>query len=95
MPFSDLLLRLHAHMAQYDVDFVSGDFNMSAFSTVGDVFADPEFSAPGNSLLWGLGALDDSNRLIMPKRPYMNGMWMHTAAANSTTQIWHWAPSHH
>ena len=48
---------------------------MRAFSTVGDVFADPEFSAPGNSLLWGLGALEDSNRgcagfLIMPKRPY-------------------------
>ena len=47
---------------------------MSAFSTVGDVFADPEFSAPGNSLLWGLGALDDSNSertgfLIIPKRP--------------------------
>ena len=48
---------------------------MSAFSTVGDVFSDPEFSAPGNSLLWGLGALDDSCRertgfLIMPKRSY-------------------------
>ena len=62
-------------MAQHDVDFIGGDFNVSAFSTVGDVFADPEFSAPGNSLLWGLGALEDSNRertgfLIMPKRPY-------------------------
>ena len=48
---------------------------MSAVSTVGDVFADPGFSAPGNSRLWGLGALEDSNRertgfLIMPKRPY-------------------------
>ena len=57
-------------MAQYDVDF-----NMSAFSTVGDMFADPEFSAPSNSLLWELGALEDSNRertgfLIMPKHPY-------------------------
>ena len=62
-------------MAQNDVDFVGGDFYMSAFSTVGEVFADPEFSAPGNSLLCGLGALEDSNRecagfLIMPKRPY-------------------------
>ena len=27
---------------------------MSAFSTVGDVFTDQEFSAPGNSLLWDL-----------------------------------------
>ena len=48
---TDLLRRLHAHMAQCDVDFICGDFNVSAFSTVGDVFTDPEFSAPGNSLL--------------------------------------------
>ena len=71
----DLLRRLHAHMTQYDVDFIGGDFNMSAFSTFGDVFADPEFSAPGNSLVWSLVALEDSNRecagfLIMPKRRY-------------------------
>ena len=62
-------------MEQYNVDFIGGDFNMSAFSTVGDVFSDPEFSAPGNSFLWGLGALEEPNRectgfLIMPKRPY-------------------------
>ena len=62
-------------MTQHNVDFIGGDFNMSAFSTIGDVFTDPEFSSPGNSLLWGLGALEDSNRectgfLIMPKRPY-------------------------
>ena len=34
-----------------------------------------EFSAPGNLLLWGLGALEEPNRecagsLIMPKRPH-------------------------
>ena len=62
-------------MTQHEVDFIGGDFNMSAFSNVGDVCSDPEFSAPGKSLLWGLGALEDSNRecagfLIMPKRPY-------------------------
>ena len=56
-------------MHQHNVDFVGGDFNMSAFSTVGDVFSDPEFAAPGN--LWGLGGLDDISRertgfLIMP-----------------------------
>ena len=50
------------------------DLNMSAFSTVGDVFSDPEFPAPGNSFLWGLGALEEPNRgrtgfLTMPKRP--------------------------
>ena len=52
---TDLLQRLHGYMKQYNVDFIGGDFNMSAFSTVGDVFSDPEFSAPSNSFLWGLG----------------------------------------
>ena len=70
-----LLRRLHAHMLQHNVGFIGGDLNMSAFSTVGDVFTDPVFSAPGNFFLWALGALEDSNRecagfLIMPKRPY-------------------------
>ena len=49
-------------MYEFHVDFIGGDFNMSAFSTVGDVFSDQEFSAPGNSLLWGLGALEEPNR---------------------------------
>ena len=71
---TELLQRLHGYMKQHNVDFIGGDFNMSAFSTVGDVFSDP-FSAPGNSFLWGLGALEEQNRertgfLIMPKRPY-------------------------
>ena len=72
---NDLLRRLHGYMKQHNVDFIGGDFNMSAFSTVGDVFSDQEFSAPGNSFLWGLGALDEQNRecagfLIMRKCPY-------------------------
>ena len=72
---TDLLRRLHGYMKQHNVDFIGGDFNMSAFSTVGDVFSDPEFSAPCKSFLWGLGALEEPNRectgfLIMPKRPY-------------------------
>ena len=72
---TDLHQRLHGYMREYNVDFIGGDFNMSAFSTVGDVFTDEEFSAPGNSLLWGLGALEEPNRecagfLIMPKRPH-------------------------
>ena len=53
---TDLLRRFHGYMKQHNVDFIGGDFNMSAFSTVGDVFSDTEFSAPGNSFLWGLGA---------------------------------------
>ena len=50
-------------------------FNMSALSTVGDVFTDEEFSAPGNSLLWGAWCTGGAESwmcwfLIMPKRPY-------------------------
>ena len=72
---TELLQFLHAKMREHNVDFIGGDFNMSAFSTVSDVFSDPEFSAPGHSCLWGLGALDEQHRectgfLIMPKRPY-------------------------
>ena len=36
-------LDVHAHMLQNNVDLVGCDFNMSAFSTVGDVFTDPVF----------------------------------------------------
>ena len=48
---TELLQFLHSKMLEYKVDFIGGDFNMSAFSTVGDVFSDPEFSAPGHSCL--------------------------------------------
>ena len=72
---TELLQRLYGYMREHNVDFIAGDFNMSAYSTVGDVFSDAEFSAPGNSFLWGLGALEEPNRecagfLTMPKRPY-------------------------
>ena len=50
---TSLVQALHAHMLQHNVDFIGGDFNMSAYSTVGHVFADQEFAAPGSSLLWG------------------------------------------
>ena len=71
---TELLQFLHAKMLEPNVDFTGGDFNMSAFSTVSDVFSDPDFSAPGHSCLWGLGALDEQHRectgfIIMPKRP--------------------------
>ena len=63
-------------MKQHNVDFIGGDFNISAFSLVGDVFSDPEFAAPGNSLLWRLVRWKSrtvsapGSFLIMPKRPY-------------------------
>ena len=59
---TELLQRLHGYMKQRNVDFIGSDFNMSALSTVGDVFSDPESSAPGNSFLWGLGALEEQYR---------------------------------
>ena len=72
---SELLQRLYGYMREHNVDFIGGEFNMNAFFTLGEVFSDTEFSAPGNSSLWGLGALDKPNRecagfLIEPKRPY-------------------------
>ena len=72
---TSLFQALHAHMLQHNVDLIGGDFNMSAYSTVGHVFADQEFTAPGSSLLWGSGALTDTDQEstgfhIMPKRPY-------------------------
>ena len=77
---TDLLQRLHGYMREHSVDFIGGDLNMSAFSTVGDVFTDDEFSAPGNSLLWGLGALEEPNRecagfLIMQWRVRSHGCY--------------------
>ena len=70
----ELLQRLHGYIKQHNVDFIRGDFNTSALSKVGDVFSDPEFSAPGNSFLWGLGALEEQHRertgfLIMRQAP--------------------------
>ena len=88
------LQRLHAHMVQLYVRCIGGDFNMSDFGTVGDVFSDPVFAAPNNSLLWGLGGLDGTCRqctgrecvgfIIMPKHPHT---WKSTptAATSSTT----------
>ena len=72
---------------------LGGAFNMSALSTVVDVFSDPEFSAPGNSFLWGLGALEEPNRertgfLIMPKGVRTSGVWIHMAATSLTMQRW-------
>ena len=79
---TELFQRLYGNMREHNVDFIGGDFNMSAFSTVGDVFSDPEFSAPGSSFLWGLGALEEQCRertgfLIMPKRPHEWGVHSH------------------
>ena len=61
---TSLLQRLREHMILRCVDFIGGDFNMSAFSTLGDVFSDLEIAAPGNSLSCGA--------LVALTRPVMN-----------------------
>ena len=83
-------------MKPHNVDFIGGDFNMSASSTVGDVFTDPEFAAPDISLLWGLGAFDSTVSALgfsSCQSDHMDGVWIHTAATNSTTQILHMGPA--
>ena len=84
-----LLRRLHGYMKQYNVDFIGGDFNVSAFSTVGDVFSDPEFSAPGKSFCGDL--VRWRSRIVSvlgcPPRQsvHISGVWIHTAATNTST----------
>ena len=92
---TELLQFLHSKMLEYKVDFIGGDFNMSAFSTVSDVFSDPEFSAPGHSCLWGFGALDEQHRectgfLIMPKRPYEWRVDSHGCYKIDNSALWPW-----
>ena len=84
--------RLHGYTKQHNVDFIGGDINMGVFSTVGDVFSDPEFSAPCKSFLWGLGPLEEPNRecgglLIMPKRPYECRLDTHAATTTTTLHL--------
>ena len=72
---TDLLRRLHAHMLQHNVDFIGSDFNMSAFSTVGDVFCRQSFRfratlSSGSLVLWKIRTASAPGFLIMPKRPY-------------------------
>ena len=84
-----LLQRLRAHMVLRKVDFVGGDFNTSALSTVGDVFSDTDFMAPGNALLWGIGAWMNYARTARAfsscRSVHTHGELMHKAATSLTT----------
>ena len=73
---TELLQRLHEYMLEHNVDFIGGDFNVSAFSTVSDVFTDDEFSAPGNSLLLFFSCQSDLT----------SGVCIHMAATSLTMQ---------
>ena len=63
---TELLQFFHAKMREHNVNFIGGDFNMSAFY--------PRIFCTWSLCLWGLGALEEQHRecigfLIMPKRP--------------------------
>ena len=81
---TELLQYLHSKMLEYKVDFIGGDFNMSAFSTVSDVFSNPEFSAPGHSCLWDLmlwmSNIENVLDFLSCPNVHMNGVWIRMAA---------------
>ena len=85
------LRRLHGYVQQHNVDFIGGDFNMSAFSTVGDAFSDPEFSALGNSLA-SVGRIVSALGSSSCPSVQMSGVWIHMAATSSKKQIWRLDP---
>ena len=90
---TDLLRRLHARTTQHNVDCTGRDSNTSAASTVGDVFADPEFAAPGNSLLpWTTHAASAQGFSLCPSAR-VNGVLIHMAVTNSTAQTSHLGPA--
>ena len=78
---TELLQFLHAKMLEHNVDFIGGDFNMSAFSTVSDVFSDPD--ACGDWVLW---TSNIGNVLAFSSCPsvHTNGVWIRMAATNLT-----------
>ena len=71
---TELLQRLHGYMREHNVDFIGGDFNMSAFSTVGEVFF-------GTQNFQHLAV-----RLVSPscQSVHTSGVWMHMAATSLT-----------
>ena len=92
---TDLLQRLHGYMREYNVDFIGGDFNMSAFSTVGDVFYRSRVLSTWHSCLWGLGALEEPHREVhwvssSCQSANMSGVWIYMAATSLTTRCLAW-----
>ena len=87
---TELLQFLHAKMREHNVDFIGGDFNMSAFSTVSDVFSDPEFQllvihVCGGSVRW-MNSIGNVLASSSCPSAHMNGVWIHMAAASLTMQ---------
>ena len=85
---TELLQFLHSKMLEYKVDFIGGDFNMSAFSTVSDVFSDPEFQplvihAYGDLVLW-MNNIENVLVFLSCPSVHMNGVWIRMAAIKLT-----------
>ena len=86
---TDLLRRLHGYMKQHNVDFIGGDFNMSAYSTVGDVFRTHHFQHPairfcGDLVRWRSRIV---NVLVFSscQSGLPSGVCIHMAATNTIT----------
>ena len=74
-------------MHQHNVDFVGGDFNMCAFSTVGDVFSDPEATRScGVSSDSTTHPVNVQGSSLCPSA-HMNGESTLTAVTSTTMQI--------
>ena len=86
---TDLLRRLHGYMQPHNVDFTGGDYYMSAFSTVGDVFGPRIFSTrqfvPVETRCAG-GAESRAHWVSHhAKASILSGVCIHTAPKNTIT----------
>ena len=77
-----ILIVRDAHMTQYDVDFIGGDFNMSAFTHSFRLLAT---RSCGVLVPWKTQIASALGFSSCPSAR-MSGVWIHTAAANSTTR---------
>ena len=73
---TELLQPLHGYMKQHNVDFIEGDFNMSAFSKVCDVFSDRR-----SRIVSALGFSSCPSA-------HMSGVWIHMDATSTIPQRW-------
>ena len=85
---TELLQFLHAKMLEHNVDFIGGNFNMSASPRSATCSRIPSFQllvnhACGDSVLWTSNIV---NVLVSSSCPnaHMNGVWIHMAATSLT-----------
>ena len=91
---TDLLQRLHGYMREYNVDFIGGDFNMSAFSTVGDTFTDEDSQRPaihfsGDLVHWR-SRIVNVLVFLSCQSVLTNGVSIHMAAFSLTMRCLAW-----